>query len=110
MRKYTDAQIDDACTLREQGLTFAEISRRTGMHEASVLEHCQIRGAVSPTGRKCFTRPQYSVAEAARALELRAQGATTAAVGRELGWSWANAKARLRALAYRDAVMEEKAA
>lgn len=110
MRKYSEAQIDTACTLREQGLTFAEIARRTGMHEASVLEHCQVRGAVSPTGRKCFTRPQYSADEAARALELRSQGATTAAISRALGWSWANTKARLRALAYRDAIIEEQAA
>lgn len=112
MAKYTHDQIDRACELREQGLTYGRIAELVGMHPASVLEYCQANGAIAPKQIRTGVQGRLKVTsdEARRLTELRAAGLGPSQIARLIGWSEKAVRNRLRSLAFRQAVAEERGA
>lgn len=50
-RKYSEATTNEAAELREQGLSYGQISKRLNMTESAVYWHCLRLGADSPKFR-----------------------------------------------------------
>jgi DNA-binding CsgD family transcriptional regulator len=99
VKKYSDDQIESVAMLREDGLSYPEIAKRTGMHQASVKAYCLKLGADSPTApyngpkrnrsdtsqRGGFIVRQYSPAEDAQLLALEAIGKNPAQIAAIMG-------------------------
>jgi DNA-binding CsgD family transcriptional regulator len=98
-KKYSDNLIETVAMLRENGLTYPAIAKRTGMHHASVKSYCLKLGADSPTShcngprrakpvitqRGGFTIRQFTPAEDAQLLALEAAGKTPAEIANIMG-------------------------
>jgi len=126
-RALTDAQVDEACALREQGLTLPEIKRHfaakgVNVSRGSLGWTCLVNGADLPVDRR---QPRYipnertSVKRGAHVvryftededrqlLALEAEGKSRAAIGRALGRPHNSIIGRLATLARREARAEE---
>lgn len=109
MAKYTEKQIIEACELRETGLSYRQISARTGMHHASVLEYCQSRGAVWPKAYRPKGATTFNSELDARITALSMQGLTSSKIHKIVGRPDKSVRNRLRALAFNEARLEATA-
>lgn len=125
--KLSNAEIELICEMRERGCTLAMIqrllaSRGTKISTGAIGWQCLRLGADlpvqrrQPTGRK---RPivmrsghpvrPFTPDEDRRIIDLEAQGASVAAIARELGRRHHSVTGRIRALALHDSRREEAA-
>ena len=119
-RKYSDADIQKATGLRERGLTFGQISRKTGMSPSAVSWYCLRDGAESPkVDARARALPKASVVqrgghvvrqftpeEDQQLLEMEAAGVKLSQIGRALGRRRNSVLGRLMILARREARAE----
>jgi transcriptional regulator len=109
MTKYSQQQIIEACELREQGLTYAAIGRRVGMNPASVLEYCQMHGAVAPNCTKQWAAPTFDADVDAEIVRLRQSGMGQSKIARTVNRPLKSVRNRLRSLAFNEAKAEAAA-
>lgn len=118
-RKYDDETRDHIAELRERGLSYKEISAKTGVKTSSISAICTLMGVVAPGAKLPNHRPKKLTAhrgnhivrrftdeEDARLLSLEAQGFRYCEIARKLGRRPNSVKGRLMTLARRDAVSE----
>lgn len=111
--KYSPSQILQAAELRERGLTFRNIAKKTGMTFSSAVWHCRRQGATHPT--KTFKRPinkpavrnghpvrPFTPEEDAQLLDLSLQGLNNSQISAALARPNASIRNRLVTLALRE--------
>ncbi len=122
-RKYSEAQIEAAVALRERGLTYSQIARKTGMSKSAVDWYCLKLGAEPPhlappprnVGMMIVQRGGHLVrrftdAEDAILLRMEAEGHRLSDIARQVGRRRNSVLGRLMTLARRDARQEELSA
>jgi len=121
-RKYSDALLEEAAYLREEGLSYSAIGRQLGISPDAAEFHCLRLGADSPKAarRKPHTRNvlQYTRAgrvvrrftkeEDALLLRLEAEGLRFVEIARRMGRKSNSIQMRLRTLARQDARHEAR--
>ncbi len=121
--KYTDQQIMRAAELREQGLSFGQIARKTGMNEHSVYWHCLKLGAEAP-GTQHYIETEirgplemrrgnhvvrrFTPDEDRHLLELEAAGMPISKIAKEMKRKPNSIRGRLATLARREARIEAR--
>lgn len=121
-RKYSTDLVQKDVALRERGLTFGQIARKTGMSSSAVSWYCLREGAESPrvvlrprvqiagqvVQRGCHTVRRYTPDEDRQLLEMEAAGLRLSEIGRALDRRRNSVLGRLMILARREAWAEEK--
>ena len=115
--RLTQAELDTIATMRERGLSYAQIGRSVGMSPSAVSWHC-LRLGVDPP-KPSPLRPHYHLLcsevrrgnhvvraftpdEDARLVELAKRGLSNTAIAREIGRKWNSVAGRLMTLARRE--------
>lgn len=122
-RKYTEQQVDEAMAMRERGLSFGQIARKTGMNAASVEWYCLFTGAELPgppkphvtTGgpmqymRKGHLVRRYTPEEDEIILRMSLEGVPRVDIAAKVGRKPNSVKTRLATLARIEARQEAMA-
>lgn len=122
-RKYSDELLDEAASLREDGMTYAQIASKLGMSESSVYFHCLRLGADTPKAQKAYKRPtgpmsfsrgghllrRFSESEDRQLLDLEAQGMRICDIARAMDRKPNSLRGRLMTLARIDEREEQTA-
>lgn len=115
-RKFDRATVDRAIALREQGISYGEISKDTGMSRGQIYWECLRAGAEAPnntiragkitamvvsTKRGHIIR-RFTEEEDRKILEMEAQGMGPFQIGKALGRAHNSITGRLMTLARHD--------
>lgn len=119
--KYPPELLEQAAALREQGMSFGEISQKLNMSRGAVYWHCLRLGADLPNGHEflgAYHGPtvmkrsnhvvrRFTPEEDRKLIEMELAGATIAEISRALGRRHNSVLGRFMTLARRDARLEQ---